>query len=448
MRRGGPSRSTVEGPVMGLEERAWPGWLHIRNNFERRMIDYYETKQHPITKKMVLDAYKKVNANKGGAGVDGQSLSDFSGDLPGNLYKVWNRLTSGSYFPPVVKEVRIPKKPGGFRGLGIPTVSDRVAQQVVKSYLEPKVDGSFHQDSYGYRPQKGSHQALGKAVSRCGYYSWVVDLDIKGFFDNIDHGLLMKAVQRYTKERWVLMYIERWLKAGVSKAGKIAHRAKGTPQGGVISPLLSNIFLHFVFDKWMQTRHPNMPFERYCDDAIIHCTSLKQAVFIKNAVSRRMGDCKLELNKEKTRIVYCKNAVHKGNHQTTSFDFLGYTFRPLRRPTKSGWKLTYFPVMSQASKKEARRRLKKVVNRRFRGTIKELAQILNPMIRGWYLYYCKYSKWTTRGLWYWLNKKIVAWVAVHRKRSRAKARRWLNNIYKTNPGLFEHWLPALSGRPY
>lgn len=221
------------------------------------MIDYYETKQHPITKEMVLDAYKKVKSKKGSAGVDEQSLQDFGENLSGNLYKIWNRMTSGSYFPPVVKEVRIPKKTGGFRSLGIPTVSDRIAQQVIKSYLEPKVDSSFHSDSYGYRPRKSAHQALEKAVSRSGYYSWVVDLDIRGFFDNIDHTLLMKAVKRYTKEGWVLMYIERWLKAGVSWNGEIAKRTNGTPQGGVISPLLANIFLHFAFDKWMQIHHPN-----------------------------------------------------------------------------------------------------------------------------------------------------------------------------------------------
>lgn len=412
------------------------------------MIDYYETKQHPITKKMVLDAYKKVKSKKGSAGVDGQSLQEFGENLSGNLYKIWNRMTSGSYFPPVVKEVRIPKKSGGSRGLGIPTVSDRIAQQVIKSYLEPKVESSFHQDSYGYRPRKSAHQALEKTVARSGYYSWVVDLDIRGFFDNIDHALLMKAVERYTKERWVLMYIERWLKAGVSREGEITDRTKGTPQGGVVSPLLANIFLHFVFDKWMQIHHPNMPFQRYCDDAIIHCTSERQALFIKEAVSKRMKACKLELNSEKTHIVYCKNHVHRGNHKNTSFDFLGYTFRPLRRPTKNGWKLTYFPVMSHASKKEARRRLKKVVNRNFRGAIQELAQIINPMIRGWYQYFCKYSKWTTRDLWYWLNRRIMRWVMSYRKRSRAKARKWLRNVYRTNPQLFEHWKPVLDVRPY
>lgn len=398
---------------------------------------------------MVLDAYKKVKSNKGSAGVDGQSLQEFRENLSGNLYKIWNRMTSGSYFPPVVKEVRIPKKTGGSRSLGIPTVSDRIAQQVIKSYLEPKVETSFHEDSYGYRPKKSAHQALDKAVARCGYFSWVVDLDIRGFFDNIDHCLLMKAVKRYTQEKWVLMYIERWLKVGVSREGEITDRTKGTPQGGIVSPLLANIFLHFAFDKWMQINHSNMPFERYCDDAIIHCTSEKQAKFIKRAVSKRMKDCRLALNTEKTHIVYCKKHIHNENHKNVSFDFLGYTFRPLRRPTrKNGWKLTYFPVMSQASKKEARRRLRKIVTKRFRGSIRVLAQLLNPVIRGWYQYFCKYSKWTVRDLWHWLNERMVKWIMNHRKRSRASARRWLVNVFKANPNLFTHWSPNLKGRPY
>ena len=279
------------------------------------MIDYYETKRHPITKKMVLDAYQKVRANKGSSGIDEQSLQDFDARISENLYTVWNRMTSGSYHPLPVKGVEIPKKSGGTRLLGIPAVSDRIAQQVVKDYLEPKIDSSFHQDSYGYRSGKNAHDALAKTVRNCGYYSWVVDLDIKGFFDNIDHGLLMKAVQVYTQEKWVVMYIERWLKVGMYCKRELHSRNKGTPQGGVISPLLANLFLHFVFDKWMEKHHRNMPFERYCDDAIIHCTSRAQAEFIKKAVSKRMKDCKLELNSDKTKIVYCRNAIHREIHK-------------------------------------------------------------------------------------------------------------------------------------
>lgn len=410
------------------------------------MIDYYETKQHPITKKMVLDAYRKIRDNKGSAGIDGQSLEDFAEDASANLYRIWNRMTSGSYYPPVVKEVRIPKKTGGTRALGIPTVSDRIAQQVVKSYLEPKVNHTFHADSYGYRPNKSAHQALAKATANCGYYSWVVDLDIRGFFDNIDHELMMRAVGRYTEETWVLRYIERWLKAGVSRDGIRESRTKGTPQGGVVSPLLANIFLHFAFDKWMEKNHSNMPFERYCDDAIIHCTTEKQARFIRNAVALRMKECKLELNDEKTKIVYCQNCVHTETHKQVSFDFLGYTFRPLRRPTlKKEWKLLYFPCMSLASKNEVRRRLRKIIGRSFKGTIKELADLINPKIRGWLNYYGEYSQGTTRGLWYWLNQKMVRWIMNNRRLSKGKACRWLVKVYTSKANFFEHWSLA---RPY
>ena len=409
------------------------------------MIDYYETKQHPVTKKMVLEAYRKVKSNKGSAGIDEQSLTDFEQNASSHLYRIWNRMTSGSYHPPVVKQVAIPKKSGGVRNLGIPTVSDRIAQQVVKRYLEPKVDSSFHADSYGYRSGKSAHQALAKAVTNCGYYSWVVDLDIKGFFDNLDHDLLMLAVKRYTGEKWILIYIERWLKAGVSKGGVVEKRERGTPQGGVISPLLSNIFLHFAFDKWMEKYHPNMPFERYCDDAIIHCTTEKQAQFIKSAVEKRMKECCLELNREKTNVVYCKNLTHTESHKSVSFDFLGYTFRPLRRPTKNGWRLTYFPCMSKSSKNDVRQKLRKVVGRGYKGSIQDLAKVLNPKIRGWYRYYCHYSHWTTRDVWYWLNTKMVRWIMNTRRLGKGRAHQWLVNVYKTNPRLFEHW-PYV--RPY
>jgi len=410
------------------------------------MIDYYETKQHPVTKKMVLDAYRKVRMNKGSAGIDGEDVTKFDRKVSDNLYKIWNRMTSGSYYPQDVKEVLIPKKSGGVRALGIPSMSDRIAQQVVKNYLEVRVEPSFHDDSYGYRPGKSAHDALAKSVRNCGYFSWVVDLDIRGFFDNIDHELLMKAVRVYTNEKWVLLYIERWLKARVNRGGISHERNKGTPQGGVISPLLANIFLHFVFDKWMEKYHRNMPFERYCDDAIIHCTTKSQAEFIKGAILRRMNTCKLELNETKTKIVYCRNAVHNDcNDADSCFDFLGYTFRPLGRPTKNGWKLTYFPCMSKSSQTSVREKVKGVVNRRFMGTIQNIASRLNTMARGWINYYCVYSKWTTYGLWYWINLKLVRWIMRRKKMGRGRAHRWLNGIYSQNPNLFLHWSLA---RPY
>lgn len=403
------------------------------------MIDYYETKQHPVTKKMVLDAYKRVRENKGSAGADDQSLEDFAEQRTANLYKIWNRMTSGSYYPPVVKEVLIPKKSGGTRALGVPTVSDRIAQQVVKSYLEPKVEGSFHEDSYGYRPGKSAHQALEQTRKRCTYHSWVIDLDIQKFFDSIDHELMMRAVRRYTKEKWVLMYVERWLKAGVMSEGQIKSRETGTPQGGVISPLLANIYLHFAFDMWMKKNYPDMPFERYCDDAIVHCWSEKQAKFIRDKISQRMKECKLELNEEKTQIVFCKNQNHKGNHKQVSFTFLGYTFRPRVCRTKNGRIMLLLPHMSQNSKKEVRRKVKEIITSRFTGTIHQMSGILNPKIRGWYNYYCKYSKWETRDLWYWLNQRIIKWIMARRKMGKDRAHKYLRGIYKSRPNLFLHW---------
>lgn len=241
------------------------------------MTDYYETKTQPVTKKMVWEAYRKVSANGGSAGIDQLDLETYAEDLRGNLYKLWNRMTSGSYFPRPVREVKIPKRSGGHRALGIPTIDDRIAQQVVKSHLEPKVDGVFHPDSYGYRQGKSAHQAIDKAAGRCSRYAWVLDLDIKGFFDNLDHELMLKGLQYYVQEKWVSMYVERWLKAGVIREGELVIREKGTPQGGVISPLLANIYLHITFDKWMQVHYPDIMFERYCDDIIVHCRTEKEA---------------------------------------------------------------------------------------------------------------------------------------------------------------------------
>lgn len=404
------------------------------------MIDYYETKEHPITRKMVLEAYSKVKSNAGSAGIDGQSLADYSKNLSKNLYKLWNRMTSGSYFPFPVKEVKIPKSSGGTRSLGIPTVEDRIAQQVAKSYLEPKVESSFHPDSFGYRPGRNAHMALERTEMRCSnQYAWVVDLDIKGFFDNLDHDLLMKAVQYYTKEKWILLYISRWLKAGVMSEGLLKEREIGTPQGGVISPLVANIFLHFAFDKWMEKFHPNIRFERYCDDIIVHARSEKQAMFIKDKIAERLKDCKLELNEGKTRMVYCRNENHREKHEQVQFDFLGYTFRPRLCPTKKGIRLLFTPCMSSKAKVRVLENVRKLNIKRMKIPIQELANILNPRIRGWMNYYCKINKWTTTGLWWQIHLRIIKWVMKIRKMSKKDAIFFLKRIYKTNHFLFVHW---------
>jgi RNA-directed DNA polymerase len=279
-----------------------------------------------IAKRDVWDAYKRVKANRGAAGVDGVSIADFDQDLGNNLYRIWNRMSSGSYFPPAVRRVDIPKGDGRTRPLGIPTVSDRIAQTVVKRYLEPIVEPVFHNDSYGYRPGRSAHDALAVARQRCWRYDWVVDLDIRGFFDEIDRELLMRAVRRHTNCAWVLLYIERWLKAPVRMPDRTSeNREKGTPQGSVVSPILANLFLHYAFDIWMQRQFPACPFERYADDVIIHCNSENQARQLLEMLRKRFAECKLELSPQKTKIVYCKDANRQDSFPDLSFDFLGYS---------------------------------------------------------------------------------------------------------------------------
>ncbi len=282
-----------------------------------------------IAKREVWEAYKQVKANRGAAGVDGQSIEDFDRDLSKNLYRIWNRMSSGSYFPPPVRRVDIPKgDTGGTRPLGIPTVSDRIAQMVVKRHLEPILEPVFHRDSYGYRPGKSAHDALVKARQRCWAHDWVLDLDIKSFFDEIDWDLLMRAVRRHTDCPWVLLYLERWLQAPVRMPdGTLVARESGTPQGAVVSPVLANLFLHYAFDLWMQREYPSILFERYADDVICHCASETQALELRQVLEQRFAACRLRLHPEKTKIVYCKDANRPGDYPERSFDFLGYTFR-------------------------------------------------------------------------------------------------------------------------
>jgi group II intron reverse transcriptase/maturase len=281
-----------------------------------------------IPKREVWEAYKRVKANQGAAGVDGQSIAGFEANLADNLYKLWNRMSSGSYFPPPVRRVELPKDDGGTRPLGIPTVADRVAQ-MAKRFLEPLVEPKFHRDSYGYRPGKSALAAVGAARQRCWRYAWVVDLDIKAFFDSIDHTLLMRAVRKHTDAPWVVLYIERWLKAPVQmEDGRLVARERGTPQGGVISPLLANLFLHYAFDMWMDRNHPNIPFERYADDGICHCQSEEQARVLRGLLEKRFAACGLTLHPQKTQIVYCKDDDRRGDYPSQKFDFLGYRFRP------------------------------------------------------------------------------------------------------------------------
>ena len=295
-----------------------------------------KTKPFCISKKLVHEAYLRVKANQGAAGVDGETIEGFEQDLKPNLYRIWNRMSSGTYFPPPVRTVEIPKSDGGTRRLGIPTVADRVAQTVVKIVLEPVVEPKFHADSYGYRPGKSAIAAVAMARKRCWKYDWVIDLDIRDFFGSLRHDLIMKAVKHHTAEKWIQLYVERWLTAAVEQAdGSLLGRDRGTPQGGVVSPVLSNIFMHHAFDDWMRRNFPQVPFERYADDGVVHCQTFKQAQTVLEAIRQRLKDCGLELHPEKTRIVYCKDDDRKGSYEHERFDFLGFTFRP--RLSKNKW---------------------------------------------------------------------------------------------------------------
>ena len=348
-----------------------------------------ETKPFSISKQVVWDAYKRVKANKGAAGIDEESIADFEVDLKGNLYKIWNRMSSGSYFPPPVRVVEIAKKDGGQRKLGVPTVSDRIAQMVAKIYLEPQVDTYFHADSYGYRPGKSAIEAIETARQRCWRFDWVLDLDIKAFFDEIDHQLLMRAVGKHTDCRWLLLYIERWLKAPAQlEDGSLVSRDKGSPQGSVISPLLANLFLHYAFDEWMRRNHSNIPFERYADDILVHCKSEGQARWIKSAIERRLQQCRLQLQPQKTKIVYCKDSSRRGNYSNEKFDFLGYTFRARLSKSRMGeFFVNFSPAVGDEAAKSIRRKIRGWrIHRMSEKSIEDLSRIYNPVLRGWINY--------------------------------------------------------------
>ncbi|WP_201733663.1 group II intron reverse transcriptase/maturase [Acidithrix sp. C25] len=286
-----------------------------------------QEKAFDIDKYVVLKAYKEAKANRGAPGIDKQSISVFEMDLKNNLYQLWNRMASGSYFPAATRYVEIDKSDGGKRILGIPTVKDRIAQGVAKAYIEPRLEEVFHEDSYGYRPNRSAHDAIEKARKRCWKYDWVIDLDIKAFFDTIDHELLLKAVSMHVSEPWIILYIKRWLKAPMqNKDGQLIDREQGLPQGGVISPILANLFLHYAFDKWMVKNFPDAPFERYADDLLVHVKTKKRAEEILEAIGQRMTQVKLELHPQKTKIVYCKDSNRKGEFEQIRFDFLGFTF--------------------------------------------------------------------------------------------------------------------------
>ncbi len=399
-----------------------------------------------INKREVWAAYLSVKANKGSAGIDGQTMEDFDYNLKNNLYKIWNRMSSGSYFPPPVRRVDIPKSNGKLRPLGIPTISDRIAQTVIKNRLEPIVEPNFHNDSYGYRPGKSALEAIAQARRRCWRDDWVLDMDIKGFFDALDHNLVIRAVSKYTQCNWTLLYIERWLKADVIlPSGEPVQRKQGTPQGGVISPLLANIFLHLVFDKWMQVQYPQVHFERYADDIVVHFRSHKQLEFIEGKIRARFAKCKLELCPEKTKSVYCKDSNRHGTYSVESFDFLGYTFRPRSARDSNGkFFVSFSPAVSRKALKAMRLKIKEhpMVSRCFSQSVKELAKAINPMIQGWINYYGRFRKSSMSTIYDYINEKIIRWAKrkyKHLQGRKWRAGRWLRELYLKEPKLFAHW---------
>ncbi len=405
-----------------------------------------EAKPFDVSKQLVWEAYKRVKANRGGAGVDGESLEDFDKDLKGNLYKVWNRMASGSYFPPPVRRVEIPKSNGGTRPLGIPTVGDRIAQTVVKMLLEPLVEPHFHKDSYGYRPGKSALDAVGTARQRCWRSNWVIDLDIKGFFDNLDHDLVEKAVAHHTANPLIRLYIARWLKAPVAMPdGTQEARTRGTPQGGVISPLLANLFMHYAFDIWLQRHFPQVQFERYADDAIVHCVSEAQAQHVLDALRQRLIECGLELHPLKTKIVYCQDTDRRAKYENVRFDFLGYAFQPRRARSRFGnFFVSFLPAVSAKAAKSVRETIRewRMGSTRNNRSLDDLAHLVNPVVRGWTNYYGRYypSKW--KQVLRALDRALVTWVCRKflrfRRRERA-ATHWLGRIARRHPNLFAHW---------
>jgi RNA-directed DNA polymerase len=405
-----------------------------------------EAKPHVIPKQFVWDAYQRVKANRGAAGVDGESLAAFEKDLKNNLYKVWNRMSSGSYFPPPVRLVEIEKDNGGTRPLGIPTVADRVAQTVVKMVLEPMVDPHFHPDSYGYRPGKSALDAVGVARKRCWDADWVVDLDIKGFFDSIPHDLVERAVVHHTDIPWVRLYIARWLRAPMQRPdGTREERTKGTPQGGVISPLLANLFLHYAFDLWMQRTFPGVHFERYADDAIVHCRSERHASAVLDAIRGRFVQCGLQLHPTKTRIVYCKDDDRPRNYEHVAFDFLGYTFQPRRAKNRWGkYFVSFLPAMSAKAAKRVRQTIRewRMASTRNNQRLEDLARHVNPVVRGWLHYYGRFYRSKCVQVLRHLNEALAAWAQRKYKRFRRRERasmHWLGRIAQRDPTLFVLW---------
>jgi RNA-directed DNA polymerase len=404
-----------------------------------------QVKPFEIGKRLIFEAWRKVRANKGAPGVDAVSTGLFEEQLKDNLYKLWNRMSSGSYFPGPVRGVEIPKEHGaGVRLLGVPNTADRVAQTAAAMWLEAVLEPVFHRDSYGYRPGRSAHDALAVCRRRCWEKDWVLDIDVRAFFDSVPHSLILKAVAHHTSEPWVLLYISRWLTAPVMMPdGTMVAREKGTPQGSPISPVLANLFMHYAFDTWMDREFPGCPFERYADDIAAHCSSQEQAQQLRAALAARLGSLGLELHPVKTKIVYCKDANRRGSYEHTSFTFLGYTFRRRLAKGRRGYFTGFSPAISNTAKKAVSRQIRSWHLGRRSGTdLSSLAEAINPQVRGWINYYGAFYRSELRFLAWRINEHLTRWAMGKFKRFRgryAKAMAWLQKIYQHQPDLFAHW---------
>jgi RNA-directed DNA polymerase len=402
-------------------------------------------KPFEISKWAVHEAYCRVKANKGAAGVDEVSIEAFEADLKNNLYKVWNRMSSGTYFPPPVRAVEIPKASGGVRTLGVPTVADRVAQTVVAMELEKWVEPMFHPDSYGYRPRRSALDAVAACRERCFKNEWVIDLDIAKFFDTVDHELMVKAVRVNTNHDWVVLYVQRWLSAPLQRPdGTLEQRDCGTPQGSAVSPILANLFMHYAFDTWMAREFPTVAFERYVDDAVVHCVSENQALMVRDAIAARLTEVGLRLHPEKTKVVYCQDWNRRTrSYEHTSFTFLGYEFRARTARDRHGRMFgSFLPAIS----KEAEKRINHEVrgwklHRHTDWSLGQIARWINPIVRGWLQYYGRFYRSKLYALCKRINTYLMRWARKKYRRLHGfkKAHAWWKALGERYPRLFAQW---------